>query len=93
VEVWTHYGYGLWGPEVYQREFGESFDRLWGLGASYHFNVNTTWDVSYLSARQSDDLFVAPDLGSYDEIRTMFSHRFGFQFQFQDAARAGYRAR
>jgi hypothetical protein len=91
--VWGNYGTGVWGPEGYQQEFGEAFDRLYGLGASYKVTVNTTLDVSYLAARQDDSLFVAPDLGSYDEIRTLFSHRFGFLFQFADAAQTGYRAR
>ncbi len=91
--LWAHYGYGVWGPENYQAQFGEAFDRLWGLGLSYKITVNTTVDVSYLAARQDDNLFVAPDLGSYDEIRTLFSHRFGFQFQFVEAARSGYQAR
>ncbi len=91
--VWGNYGTGVWGPEGYQQDFGESYDRLYGLGASYKITVNTTLDVSYLAARQDDNLFVAPDLGSFDEIRTLFSHRFGFLFQFSDAAQTGYRAR
>lgn len=91
--LWTHYGSGVWGPEPYQHNFGESFDRLWGLGLTYKITVNTTLDVSYLAARQDDTLYVAPDLGSYDEIRTLFSHRFGFLFQFADAVKPGYRAR
>lgn len=91
--LWAHYGSGVWGPESYQRFFGESFDELFGGGLSYKITVNTTVDVSYLAARQNDNSFVAPDLGAYDEIRTMFSHRFGFLFQLNDAARPGYRAR
>ncbi len=90
---WGHYGSGVWGPESYQRFFGESFDELFGGGLSYKITVNTTVDVSYLAARQNDNLFVAPDLGAYDEIRTMFSHRFGFLFQLNDSARPGYQAR
>lgn len=93
LTVWGNYGTGVWGPEAYQQDFGESFDRLYGLGASYKITTNTTIDVSYLAARQDDNMFVAPDLGSYNEIRTLFSHRFGFIFQFSDAAQAGYRAR
>lgn len=92
LSVWGHYGTGLWGPEPFQYFFGESFDRVWGLGAGYKLTLNTTIDVSYLSVRQDDSLFVAPDLGSYNEIRMLFSHRFGFLFQFQGAARPGYRA-
>jgi hypothetical protein len=91
--LWAHYGSGVWGPELYQRFFGESFDQLWGVGLSYKMTPNTTIDVSYLAARQDDNMFVAPDLGAYDEIRTLFSHRFGFLFQFDEAARGGYRAR
>jgi hypothetical protein len=91
--LWGNYGTGVWAPEGYQQGFGESYDRLYGLGASYKITVNTTLDVSYLAARQDDSLFVAPDLGSFEEIRTLFSHRFGFLFQFSDAAQSGYRAR
>ncbi|MCB4756045.1 MAG: hypothetical protein LHV69_03280 [Elusimicrobia bacterium] len=85
VALWGHYGTGLWGPEMNIHPFwGYVFDRLWGIGVSYSITVNTTWDVSYLAAREDDGMFVAPDLGSYEEIRTMLSHRFGFDFKFQE---------
>lgn len=91
---WWHYGSGLWGPEEnIHPAFGLSWDRLWGVGVSYNITVNTTWDLGYLAARQDDNLFTAPDLGSFDEIRTVFSHRFGFLFHFQEPARSGYQAR
>lgn len=93
LSLWAHYGSGIWGPEPFQHFFGESFDRLWGLGTQFRLTTNTTIDLSYLAARQDDTLFVAPDLGAYDELRMIFSHRFGFLLQFRDAARAGYRAR
>jgi opacity protein-like surface antigen len=82
---WAHYGSGVWGPEVNIHPFfGLAFDRLFGAGVSYNITTNTTWDIGYLAARQDDSLFVAPDLGSYDEIRTVLSHRFGFQLQFEE---------
>jgi hypothetical protein len=85
VAFWGHYGSGVWGPEVNIHPFfGLSYDRLFGAGVSYNITTNTTWDIGYLAARQDDNLFVAPDLGSYDEIRTIFSHRFGFQLQFSE---------
>ena len=94
MAYWAHYGSGVWGPEEnIHPAFGLSHDRLWGLGVSYNITVNTTWDVGYLAARQDDDLFVGTDLGSFDEIRTIFSHRFGFLFQFKEPARRGYRSR
>ncbi len=91
--IWGHYGSGIWGPEPYQVFFGESFDRLWGGGVGYSITSNTTIDVTYLAARQDNNQFVAPDLGSYDEFRFLFSHRFGFLFQFTEPERAGYKAR
>jgi hypothetical protein len=85
LAFWGHYGTGVWGPEINIHPFfGLSYDRLFGAGVSYNITTNTTWDIGYLAARQDDSLFVAPDLGSYDEIRTVFSHRFGFQLQFQE---------
>ena len=91
IGIWWHYGSGIWGPEENIHPFfGLSYDRLWGLGGSYNITKNTTWDIGYLAARQDDDLFVASDLGSYDEIRTVFSHRFGFIFQFKGPSRRGY---
>ena len=92
--VWGHYGSGVWGPEEnIHPNFGFTFDRLWGVGVSYSITRNTTWDVNYLAARQDDDLFTPPDLGSYDEIRTMLVHRFGFLFQFRNPSRPGYQSR
>ena len=90
--VWGHFGSGVWGPEPFQHFFGEVFDRLWGLGTTVNITPNTTVDLSYLAARQDDALFVAPDLGAYDEWRMLFSHRFGFLFLFKEAARPGFRA-
>ncbi len=85
VSFWSHFGSGVWGPDGNISPFwGEAFDRIWGAGVSYNITRNTTWDIGYIAVRQDDNLFVAPDLGSYDEIRTVFSHRFGFQFQFQE---------
>lgn len=80
-----HYGSGIWGPEPHNDPFfGESFDRLWGFGGNVNITRNTTIDVDYLAARQDDEQFVAPDLGSYDEIRTVLSHRFGLELQFKE---------
>lgn len=90
--VWGHFGSGVWGPDPFYF-FGESFDRLFGTGVSYKFTKNTSLDVAYLGARQDDSLFQSPNLGSYDEVRTLLSHRFGFLFQFREPARPGYKAR
>jgi len=80
-----HYGSGIWGPEPNIHPFwGESYDRLWGAGVSYKITSNTVWDLNYIGARQDDNLFLPPSLGPFDEIRTTFSHRFGFEFQFQE---------
>jgi hypothetical protein len=92
LTVWGHYGTGVWGPEYNIHPFfGESYDRLFGLGIRTNIGVNTTWDLSYLGARQTDDLFVSESLPPFDEIRTVFSHRFGFLFQFEGPARRGYK--
>jgi len=83
--VWGHYGTGIWGPESNIHPFfGSVFDRLWGWGLSYSITVHTNLDVTYLSARSDATMYTAPDLGSYDEIRMVFSHRFGFELQFQE---------
>lgn len=92
--LWGHYGSGVWGPERNTHPFfGLAFDRVFGLGTTYNFTRNTSVDLGYIGTRQDDDLFVAPDLGEYDEYRLLFSHRFGFQFYFQEAGRSGSRAR
>ncbi|MBV9079985.1 MAG: hypothetical protein JO102_02575 [Elusimicrobia bacterium] len=90
--VWGHFGSGVWAPEPFQYYYGETFDKLWGAGGTYNLTTNTSVDVSYLAARLHDGLFVAPDVGAYDEWRMIFTHRFGFLFEFSEPARAGYRA-
>lgn len=83
--AWAHYGSGVWGPEEnIHPYFGLTYDRLFGLGVSYNITLQTTVDVSYIGTRQDDNLFRAPGLGSFDEIRTVFSHRFGFLFMFEN---------
>jgi|GEM_PF-5797336 len=92
--LWGHFGSGIWGPEEnIHPYFGFAFDRLWGGGVSYNITKNTVWDLNYLGARQDDNLFVASDLGSFNEIRSILSHRFGFLFQFEGPARAGFHAK
>jgi hypothetical protein len=94
IAVWAHYGSGMWGPERNTHPFfGFAFDKIFGGGITYNLTTNTSIDLNYLGVREHDNMFIAPDLGSYDEIRTVFSHRFGFLFQFQESARPGYQAR
>ncbi len=91
---WGHYGTGVWGPEEnLDPFFGFTYDRIFGLGVSYNISGQTTWDVSYLGTRQEDDLFRPSQLGSFDEIRTVLSHRFGFLFLFEQPSRQGTEGR
>ncbi len=88
------FGTGIWGPERNTHPFfGFAFDKIFGVGMTYHLTTNTSVDLNYLGVRQHDNTFIAPNLGSYDEIRTVFSHRFGFLFQFQESSKPGYQAR
>ena len=88
--TWAHYGTGVWGPEEnIDPFFGFTYDRIFGLGVRYNISRQTTWDINYLGTRQEDDLFRPGKLGSFDEIRTVLSHRFGFLLLFENPARAG----
>lgn len=90
--IWAHYGSGVWGPEYNIHPFfGETYDQLWGLGFRTNFTVNTTLDINYLAARQDDSMYLSPTLGSFNEIRTVFSHKFGFLVQFDRPASRGYK--
>ncbi|MFN0118561.1 MAG: hypothetical protein ACKVQC_09760 [Elusimicrobiota bacterium] len=94
MTTWAHFGSSVWGPERNtHRFFGLIYDRLFGGGVSYKLSLNTNIKISYLGARQDDSLFNNSDLGSFDEIRTLFTHRFGFLFQFENPSQPGYQAR
>jgi hypothetical protein len=88
--IWGNYGTGVWGAqENIDPFFGHAYDRIYGLGLTYNITRNTTWDINYIATRAYEDKFLASDLGSYDEIRTVFSHRFGYIFQFKDTGKLG----
>lgn len=78
------YAWNDWGPEEFQRRFGQTFDRLFQLAAQRTFWKSTTLGVSYIRAREEDNKFLADTLGGYDEWRFFFSHRFGLWARFAD---------
>ena len=71
-----------WGPEEFQRRFGETFDRLFRAGAERVFAGHIKLGLFYTRAREEDNRFLAPSLGGFDEWALSFSYRFGALFQF-----------
>lgn len=73
------YGKWIWGPEDWQRRFGESIDKRVGayleLEPIRHYNIA----VGYVRYREIDNKFFAPELGPFDEVILSVSYQFSVQ--------------
>lgn len=73
------YGKWIWGPEDWQRRFGESIDKRIGayleLEPIRHYNIA----VGYVRYREIDNKFFAPELGPFDEVILSVSYQFSVQ--------------
>ncbi len=84
------YGKDVWGWEEWHQRFGGTNDRL------YKFSLSRTWEnapfnstdstigVEYVGVREKDNLYVYPELGSFDEWRLFFNLHFGALVVFQE---------
>lgn len=84
------YGKDIWGWEEWHQRFGGTDDRL------YKFSLSRTWEnapfvstdstlgIEYVGIREKDDLYVYPELGSFDEWRLFFNLHFGSLVVFQE---------
>lgn len=74
------YGQNVWGPEEWQRTFGETIDRLYQLSIARTFGDTFKLSADYTSTRETDNKYYAPEIGSYDEIRIMGILKFDATF-------------
>jgi outer membrane protein OmpA-like peptidoglycan-associated protein len=71
------YGENVWGPEEYERTFGEAFDQLYQADIIRDFGNSISAGVGYVGARNGNHKYLAPDLGEYDEIHCYLTLSFG----------------
>lgn len=76
-ELGLKYYQDYWGPEYWHRTFGESCDRIYQARVSRQFSKNITAGLEYVGVRERDQVYVAPELGDYDEYRCFFTLTFG----------------
>jgi outer membrane protein OmpA-like peptidoglycan-associated protein len=71
------YNHDFWGPEQWHRQFGEIYDDLYRLLLSRQFGEYINAGIEGTFARKDPNLYFAPELGQYDEIRAFLSIAFG----------------
>jgi hypothetical protein len=69
-------GINVWGPEELNQRFGQTFDRLLRLGVEYFLPWRNRIEISYTRARETDQKYLAQDLGGFDEWRFAFVQKF-----------------
>ena len=74
--VKLRYSQDDWGPESWQRSFGETYDRLYQLHVSRNFGNSINAGMEYVKGVGQQDNS-SPELGSFDEVRLFFSVSFG----------------
>jgi outer membrane protein OmpA-like peptidoglycan-associated protein len=66
-----------WGPEQWQRQFGETFDNLYQASVSRSFTDYFSAGVDYVGARANKDYLAVNELGNYDEFHAFVTISFG----------------
>ena len=72
-----------WGPETWQRSYGEIYDKLYQLHVSRNFGEHINAGIEYVRGKGLEDNS-APELGSFDEVRLFFSISFGAVISFSE---------
>ena len=63
------YGQNVWGPEEWHRHFGETIDKLYQISLTRTFGNTFRLNVDYISTRETDNKYFAPEIGAFDEIK------------------------
>ena len=66
-----------WGPEIWQRQFGETFNKLYRVDIKRSFGQYLAVGLGYTGARQPENITATTELGDYDEIHCQVSLKFG----------------
>jgi outer membrane protein OmpA-like peptidoglycan-associated protein len=96
--AWFRYSRDLWGPysdfdpyqpsnfQDFQRAFGITAHKLFEAGGEANLGSDFVLGIRYVSVRENDNIFVARDIGSFDEYRLSLSYRFGLLASFGAAS-------
>ncbi|MGA2090851.1 MAG: OmpA family protein [Endomicrobiales bacterium] len=76
-EVSLKYSKDYWGPEYWQQEFGEIADNVYQVKLTRKFGKDITVGVDYVGVHENDKVYLAPELGDYDEYHCFFTISFG----------------
>lgn len=76
-------GLNVWGPEEINQRFGQTFDRLLQLGLEYSLPWHNRVGLAFTRARETDQKYIAQDLGGFDEWRIFFSQKFSVLGKFR----------
>jgi len=68
------FGRSVWGPEDWHRRFGFAIDRRFEAHLSIETSRHSSLAVNYIGYRETDNKFLAPELGPFDELIFAFSY-------------------
>ena len=83
-EVMVGFGSHVWGEEEWQRRFGQSIDELYKASIYYNFNKYSKCGIEYVGIRETDNKYLAREIGPFDEIRLFYTLRFGTRLSLMD---------
>ncbi|MCX7940892.1 MAG: hypothetical protein N2555_03880 [Endomicrobia bacterium] len=81
----TEVGLNIWGPEDWFETFGQSYDRIYKINLTrrfYLYDTDWTLNLGYISTREVDNKYLAPEIGEFDEIKISLSTKFGIKANF-----------
>lgn len=70
------YGRNIWGPEDWHRRFGATIDRRYKIDLHIQTNQNSNLKLCYLRYREHDNLYLAYELGPFDELMVSYQYNF-----------------
>ena len=75
--VKLEYDQDYWGPELWQRQFGETFDKLYRFDITRSFGQYISVGLGYIAAREVENRTVITELPDYDEVHCQVGLKFG----------------
>jgi outer membrane protein OmpA-like peptidoglycan-associated protein len=84
------FGKDIWGPEDWHQGFGGTLDRLYKFSLSRIWektplpSMDSTLGIEYVGCRETDNMYLYPELGPFDEWRLFYNLHFGSIFVFQE---------
>ncbi|MDA7857870.1 OmpA family protein [bacterium] len=76
------YGQDIWGPEEWHEELGVTIDRLFKASLERKLGKYFTVGAEWTGTRETDNKYINPEIGPFDEFRLFCTVKFGGSLSF-----------